>query len=74
MRAILGRYVSRSSSNGALMPHYGVLIEAITESAAVTWVGLLFYEIATTAPTHGKITVSNLAVPSRNVTLIEIAG
>ncbi|KAI0791543.1 hypothetical protein BC629DRAFT_1593144 [Irpex lacteus] len=56
--AIIGKilYVSRSSSNGALMPHYGVLIEAITESAAVTWVGLLFYEIATTAPTHGKIT------------------
>ncbi|KAI0791544.1 hypothetical protein BC629DRAFT_369049 [Irpex lacteus] len=53
--AIIGKilYVSRSSRN---VKHYRVVLEAIVESAAVTWVGLLFYEIAATAPTHGHIT------------------
>ncbi len=52
------RYVSRmTKGNNSVLP-YGVLLEAIIESASVTWVGLLFYEITATAPTHGRITVS----------------
>ncbi|KAI0342523.1 hypothetical protein BDW22DRAFT_207940 [Trametopsis cervina] len=35
---------------------YNLLMEAIIESALVTWVGLLLYEISSTAPTHGRIT------------------
>ncbi|KAI0693737.1 hypothetical protein BC835DRAFT_1060203 [Cytidiella melzeri] len=59
--AIIGRivYVSRMSRSPSVT-QYGVLLEAITESAAVTWVGLLFYEIASTAPTHGITTKMNI--------------
>lgn len=32
---------------------YGVVVEAIIESALVTWVGLLFYEVASLAPEGG---------------------
>lgn len=41
--------------DGAIYIYQGYLtaLEAIVESALVTWVGLLLYEIATFAPTGG---------------------
>ena len=37
---------------------YGLIIEAFTESAMATWIGLLFYEVASLAPSSGHYTVS----------------
>ncbi|KAI0089400.1 hypothetical protein BDY19DRAFT_942208 [Irpex rosettiformis] len=36
--------------------HYGIILEAISESALVTWVGLILLEIASLAPTKGHVT------------------
>ncbi|KAI0346490.1 hypothetical protein BDW22DRAFT_764788 [Trametopsis cervina] len=60
--AIIGKIVHTSNqAKRDIAPSfpYNLLMEAIIESALVTWVGLLLYEISSTAPTHGRITVSN---------------
>lgn len=57
--SILGKiiFISRgtASSPAQSVPsiRYCVIVEAIVESAMVTWVGLLLYEISTFAPTGG---------------------
>ena len=55
------RYVSRKARiSGVITPYgtrYTTVLVAIAESALVTWVALLVYEIASLAPT-GHITVS----------------
>ena len=43
--------------DGVVYQYYSRALEAVVESALVTWVGLLLYEIETFAPTGG-ITVS----------------
>ncbi|KAI0818939.1 hypothetical protein BC629DRAFT_687834 [Irpex lacteus] len=60
--AIIGKiiYISRSTSKqNAAKPYsgsrYNTALAAVTESAFVTWIGLLLYEIASLAPT-GHIT------------------
>ena len=37
---------------------YALVIEALTESGMATWIGLLFYEITSLAPSSGHYTVS----------------
>ncbi|KAI0342527.1 hypothetical protein BDW22DRAFT_1429353 [Trametopsis cervina] len=59
--AIMGRIfiVSRHSTGTSSTQHivqYSVVIEALSESAFVTWFGLLLFEIASLAPTKGHIT------------------
>ncbi len=50
-------HISRSTNKQtALKRPYTVAIEAVVESALVTWVGLLLFEIASFAP-NGHITV-----------------
>lgn len=52
--------ISRTSNKANAAPlrqtGYGVAVEAIVESALVTWVGILLYEISSFAPT-GNVTV-----------------
>lgn len=43
--------VSTSLVSREHLTHYRVALEAIVESALVTWFGLLFYVIAASAPT-----------------------
>lgn len=57
---LLDRYVARKANcENAINPGttpYSTLMEAVIESALVTWIGLLLYGIATVAP-EGHITV-----------------
>lgn len=55
-RSIARTAKSNKAQNSSPYP-YGVVLEAIAESALVTWVGLVLYGIASLAP-HGHITVS----------------
>ncbi|KAI0089389.1 hypothetical protein BDY19DRAFT_942180 [Irpex rosettiformis] len=46
--------------------HYGIILEAISESALATWVGLILLEIASLAPTKGHITgISQCLITTR---------
>lgn len=57
---LLDRYVSRKvNCENVIKPRatpYSALMEAVIESALVTWIGLLLYGVATVAP-KGHITV-----------------
>ena len=57
MHRYLARDANAHHATSSFHQKYGtVVMEAIVESAFVTWVGLLLYEISTLAPT-GHITV-----------------
>ena len=65
MRRASDSYIARSSSKASAAPlrqgAYAIVTEAIVESALVTWVGILLFEIGTFAP-HGKVVEQWLAV------------
>lgn len=51
--ARVSRSVSRGVENKKSRLQTAVVVRALIESAAVTWIGLLIYEIASLAPTGG---------------------
>ncbi len=60
---ILYRLVSRSSAQYAINQRrvkHSVVLEAICESALVTWIGVILLEIAELAPTKGHVNVRML--------------
>lgn len=66
--------VSRDSRSSRVAPgsvlsrfgRYAVVVEAIAESALVTWIGLVLYGIGSLAP-QGRITVSLITLSSASI-------
>ncbi|GJE90844.1 hypothetical protein PsYK624_069880 [Phanerochaete sordida] len=56
----LARGANAHHAGGTGHRQYNVIVEAIVESALVTWFGLLFYEIASFAPTGHITTAFNI--------------
>ncbi|KIP09943.1 hypothetical protein PHLGIDRAFT_115926 [Phlebiopsis gigantea 11061_1 CR5-6] len=54
-KILISRTARSNKAQGSSPYPYGVVLEAIAESALITWIGLLLYGITSLAP-HGRIT------------------